>query len=116
MSKKQATQLADALERLMPLIERGTKGFVFAADKAGEVIADKALLRDAPNLLRRWPDGEPVAQRVRKVGGSFQHTGVVVARFKTVAGEERIVVEFDPPVGGMLHIYRPDQVEECDYD
>lgn len=49
--------------------------------------------------------------RVRKIGGSFQHTGVVVAQFKTTAGEDRIVVEFDPPVAGMLHIYRPDQVE-----
>lgn len=50
-------------------------------------------------------------QRVRKTGGSFQHTGVVVARFKTTAGEERIVLEFDAPVKGMLHVYRPDQVE-----
>jgi len=49
--------------------------------------------------------------RVRKVGGSFQHTGEVVADFWTIAGERRIVLEFDPPVGGMLHVYRPDQVE-----
>lgn len=49
--------------------------------------------------------------RVRKVGGSFQHTGVVVAVFSTTRGETRIVLEFDDPVGGMLHIYRPDQVE-----
>lgn len=51
-------------------------------------------------------------KRVRKVGGSFQHTGTVIAEFNTVAGEHRIVLEFDPPVGGMLHVYRPDQVEE----
>ena len=50
-------------------------------------------------------------KRVRKVGGSFQHTGVVVAEFTTTAGEPRIVLEFDAPVAGMLHVYRPDQVE-----
>lgn len=49
-------------------------------------------------------------ERVRKTGGSFQHTGVVVSRFHTTAGEPRIVLEFDAPVDGMLHIYRPDQV------
>lgn len=49
--------------------------------------------------------------RVRKSGGSFQHTGSVVSSFKTLAGEPRIVLEFDAPVGGMLHTYRPDQVE-----
>ena len=52
-----------------------------------------------------------VGKRVRKVGGSFQHTGVVVAEFHTTAGQLRIVPEFDAPVDGMLHIYRPDQVE-----
>ena len=52
-----------------------------------------------------------VGKRVRKSGGSFQHTGVVVAEFHTTAGELRIVLEFDSPVDGMLHIYRPDQVE-----
>ena len=52
-----------------------------------------------------------VGKRVRKSGGSFQHTGVVVAEFKTTAGELRVVLEFDAPVGGMLHIYRCDQVE-----
>lgn len=50
-------------------------------------------------------------QRARKVGGSFQHTGTIVSEFKTVAGEARVVLEFDAPVTGMLHIYRPDQVE-----
>ena len=52
-----------------------------------------------------------IGKRVRKSGGSFQHTGVVVAEFHTTAGESRIVLEFDAPVSGMLHVYRPDQVE-----
>lgn len=52
-----------------------------------------------------------IGKRVKKAGGSFQHTGVVVAEFYTTAGELRIVLEFDAPVAGMLHIYRPDQVE-----
>lgn len=49
--------------------------------------------------------------RVRKVGGSFQHTGRIVSLFNTTRGELRVVLEFDSPVSGMLHIYRPDQLE-----
>lgn len=52
-----------------------------------------------------------IGKQVKKVGGSFKHTGVVVAEFVTTAGEPRIVLEFDAPVAGMLHVYRPDQVE-----
>jgi len=51
-----------------------------------------------------------VGKHVAKVGGSFQHTGTVVAQFVTTAGEQRVVLEFDAPVAGMLHVYRPDQV------
>lgn len=39
----------EALRRLWPLIEKGTRGFAFTADKAGEVAADK-------NTLRQWID------------------------------------------------------------
>jgi len=62
-----------------------------------------ATIRDEPKMKTQF--------RVRKIGGSFQHTGTIVSSFTTLAGEPRIVVEFDPPVQGMLHIYRPDQVE-----
>ncbi len=50
-------------------------------------------------------------RRVRKIGGDYQHTGIVVSVFAKCDGQTRIVVEFDAPVAGMLHIYRPDQVE-----
>lgn len=49
--------------------------------------------------------------KVVKRGGSFEHSGTVVSEFLTTAGQHRIVLEFDAPVEGMLHIYRPDQVE-----
>lgn len=52
-----------------------------------------------------------IGKQVNNVGGSFQHTGVVVAEFVTTAKEPRIALEFDAPVAGMLHVYRPDQVE-----
>jgi hypothetical protein len=52
-----------------------------------------------------------VGDKVIKVGGSFQHTGTLVAVFQTTAGTERVVIEFDNPVSGMLHVYRPDQVK-----
>lgn len=53
-----------------------------------------------------------VGSKVRKTGGSFQHTGTVVSEFTTTRNEKRIVLEFDYPVSGMLHVYRPDQVVE----
>jgi len=46
------------------------------------------------------------------VGGSYQHTGTVVAEFLNTSGQPRIVLEFDTPVQGMLFIYNRDQVEE----
>lgn len=61
-------------------------------------------------------NGYLLRQRVKKIGGSFQHTGIVVSVFKTTAGEDRIVLEFDAPVKGMLHVYRPDQVEMAALD
>lgn len=54
---------------------------------------------------------EYLNRKVKKIGGSFSHTGTVVADFYTSTNSRRIVVEFDPPISGMLHIYRPDQVE-----
>ncbi len=54
--------------------------------------------------------------RAIKVGGSFQHTGTVIAEFETLAGEPRIILEFDAPISGMLHIYRPDQIELLEED
>lgn len=53
-----------------------------------------------------------LGKRVVKEGGSFQHTGTVVAEFETTSGANRIVLEFDAPVAGMLHVYRSDQVKE----
>jgi hypothetical protein len=54
---------------------------------------------------------QPLRRRARKIGGSFQHTGTIAAYFTTAAGEPRVVLEFDAPVAGMLHIYRVDQLE-----
>lgn len=51
-----------------------------------------------------------VGDRAIKVGGNFQHTGTIVMAGHTTAGAERYVIEFDPPVGGMLHVYTPDQL------
>lgn len=52
-----------------------------------------------------------LGKRVVKEDGSFQHTGTV-AEFETTSGANRIVLEFDAPVAGMLHVYRPNQVKE----
>lgn len=55
-------------------------------------------------------------RRARKVGGSYQHTGTVVAEFTTVEGAPRVVFEFDPPVNGMLHIFNYSQIEFIEND
>jgi len=49
-------------------------------------------------------------QPARKIGGSYQADGAVVARFQTRAGLERVVFEFNEPKG-MLHIFTPEQIE-----
>lgn len=60
----------------------------------------------------KFPDNDvKPLRRARKVGGSFQHSGTLVSEFQTTSGECRVVIEFDEPVQGMLHIYRPDQCE-----
>lgn len=48
-------------------------------------------------------------ERARKVGGSYQADGTIVARFKTLTGKDRVVFEFDQPAG-MLHIFDTAQV------
>lgn len=92
-----------AMERGLPAGQ--TANMVAHVESAARAL-HKMALSSAP-VVR-----EP--RHVRKVGGSFQHTGTVVAEFKTLAGEPRIVLEFDAPVAGMLHVYRPDQVEPCE--
>lgn len=52
---------------------------------------------------------QPEAEPVRKIGGSYQANGFIVARFKTRAGLERVVFEFEEPKG-MLHIFSTDQI------
>jgi hypothetical protein len=59
-------------------------------------------------LYAHPPKAEP--QPARKVGGSYQADGFIVARFRTRAGVERVVFEFEQPAG-MLHIFAADQVE-----
>ena len=51
-----------------------------------------------------------VGDFVRKVGGSYEANGNIVAAFVTTAGKERYVFEFHEPEG-MLHIFTPDQLE-----
>jgi len=60
------------------------------------------------HALSRQP--VPNTQPARKIGGSYQADGAVVARFKTRTGLERVVFEFNEPKG-MLHIFTPEQIE-----
>jgi hypothetical protein len=51
-----------------------------------------------------------IGDRVEKIKG-YRWPGVVVAVFKTVRGETRVVVEcIVPAVRGALHIYAPEQL------
>lgn len=57
---------------------------------------------DAPLTREPFP--------ARKIGGSYQAEGTIVSTFKTTAGEQRVVFEFNEP-RGMLHIFTESQVE-----
>lgn len=52
---------------------------------------------------------KPAPSLARKVGGSYEADGWVVARFTTRAGAERVVFEFEA-IPGMLHIFASEQV------
>ncbi len=54
-----------------------------------------------------------VGDRVRKVGGSYQATGTILAAFKTRYGSNRYVFDFDEPPG-LLHIFNHEQLEPLD--
>jgi len=60
---------------------------------------------DAPQM-----DQARTEQPARKVGGSYQADGWIVARFTTRSGAQRVVFEFVEPAG-MLHIFSVEQVE-----
>lgn len=50
-------------------------------------------------------------QKVRKTKG-YRWPGVIVAKFETLSGRIRYVVECTvPEVAGALHIYSPEQLE-----
>ena len=64
--------------------------------------------------FRRAIAAYEAAQRrpVEKVRG-YQWPGVVVADFRTLAGERRLVVECTvPEIAGALHIYSPEQIRD----
>lgn len=51
-----------------------------------------------------------VGDRARKVGGSYEANGTIVAVFKTRNEEDRVVFDFDEPPG-MLHIFNTKQLK-----
>ena len=62
---------------------------------------------DMPNIPRHFV----VVDKVQKIKG-YSWPGVVVACFKTLAGQPRYVVECTvPEVAGALHIYNGEQLE-----
>jgi len=62
--------------------------------------------------LEPCAEPRPPLRRVRKKTG-YKWPGVVVAEFKTTAGEPRVVVECTAEaVAGALHIFNPDQIED----
>lgn len=59
---------------------------------------------------KEWRETLKVGDRARKVGGSYQATGTILAVFITRNGEQRFVFDFDEPPG-LLHIFGPAQIE-----
>ena len=56
---------------------------------------------------------DSLIKKAKKIGGSYQGDGYIVACFKTTTGQTRYVFEFEVPKG-MLHIFSPEQVEVMD--
>ena len=54
-----------------------------------------------------------VGDHVRKVGGSYQGTGVIKAAFRADDGTARYVFRFDNPPG-LLHIFNEGNLEKID--
>lgn len=59
---------------------------------------------------KEWRQTLKVGDRARKVGGSYQATGTILAIFITRDEEQRFVFDFDEPPG-LLHIFGPAQIE-----
>lgn len=49
-------------------------------------------------------------QNVKKIGGSYQATGIIMARFLADDGSPRYVFRFDTPAG-LLHIFNEGQLK-----
>ena len=54
-----------------------------------------------------------VGDHVRKVGGSYQATGIIKAAFRADDGTARYVFRFDNPPG-LLHIFNEGNIEKID--
>ena len=52
---------------------------------------------------------KPTHFRAKKIGGSYQAAGTVIASFRTLDDKPRHVFEFDAP-RGLLHIFGPEQL------
>lgn len=79
---------------------------------AARNLALKILELIGDDTLPKFPENDVKSlRRARKLGGDFQHTGTIIGEVQKTTGEWRVVLEFDAPTQGMLHIYRPDQVE-----
>lgn len=55
-----------------------------------------------------------VGDKVKKVSGDYHPEGVVIARFETLSGKVRFVVEHAPLMPGLLHIYSANNLEKIE--
>lgn len=107
-TRKQLGAIADAVQLLCSAFEPGAEEREQQAEATLNALYPHAEDHGESVVVTR---AAPKKEKARKTGGSFQHSGTIVSRFRTLAGQERVVLEFDAPVAGMLHIYRPDQLE-----
>ena len=68
--------------------------------------------------MRTWPGNvsysdKPISsllKKARKIGGSYQAEGTILAEFLADDGSKRYVFRFDNPAG-LLHIFNDKQIE-----
>lgn len=100
-------------ERFAPLLPEVMGWEIKRLHDENEELKAKVAKLAKENLINTGPlpyFNFEVHDRVEKYTGAYKLEGVVVARFLTIDGEKRYVVEHRPLAPGMLHIYGPNNL------
>lgn len=104
---------AEALKRecgMDPESAQALRNAQYQAISTTAHIALGTILGPESPPLPEAPDTVRVPRRGRKIGGTFEADGKIIAEFTTDAGVQMVVFQFDALP--MFHIYRADQIKD----